>query len=139
MVEYNKINVKLSNLYLSKLTTAVKNNEGTTLRINTKSLNSDDLPHELFLTQTQTTKLRKNIKNNINKTDIKLSKAQIKKIIISGGALGSTLRRLLPKLIRVASPILKNFVPPVGLSLAMSGIDGAVPKKKKKYMEQVQQ
>ena len=30
MVEYNKINVKLSNIQVSKLKTAVKNNEGTT-------------------------------------------------------------------------------------------------------------
>ena len=36
MVDYNKINVKLSNLQLSKLKTAVKNNEGTTLRISRK-------------------------------------------------------------------------------------------------------
>ena len=31
MVEYNKINAKLSNLQLSKLKTAGKSNEGTTL------------------------------------------------------------------------------------------------------------
>ena len=30
MVEYNTINAKLSNLQLSKLKTAIKNNEGTT-------------------------------------------------------------------------------------------------------------
>ena len=51
MVEYDKINAKLSNMQLSKLKTAVKNNEGTTLRINSKNFNSDNLPHELFLTQ----------------------------------------------------------------------------------------
>ena len=32
MIEYNKINIKLSNLQLSKLKNAVKKNEGTTLR-----------------------------------------------------------------------------------------------------------
>ena len=79
MVEYNKINAKLSNLQLTKLKIAVKNNEVRTLKINTKSLNSDDLPHELFLTQKEITKLRNNIENNINKTDIKLSKRRIKK------------------------------------------------------------
>ena len=51
MVEYNKINVKLSNLQLSKLKTAVKNNEGTTLRISSEMFNSDNLHRELFLTQ----------------------------------------------------------------------------------------
>ena len=38
----------MSNLQLSKLKTAVKNNEGTTLRISSKKSNSDDLPHECF-------------------------------------------------------------------------------------------
>ena len=33
MVEYNKINTKLSNLQVSKLKTVVKNNEGTTLAL----------------------------------------------------------------------------------------------------------
>ena len=86
MVEYNKIKIKLSNLQLSKLKTAAKNNEGTTLRISKKNLNKDELPHELFLTQKQTTKLRSNIENNMS-ADIKLSKAKIKKIIMSGSGL----------------------------------------------------
>ena len=56
-------------------------------------------------------------------TDIKLSKAQIKKVIMSGGALGSILGKLLLNLIKVASPILKHVPLPLGLSAAMSGID----------------
>ena len=51
MVEYNKVNVKMSNLQLRKLKTAVKINEGTTLRISNKNFNKQELPHELFLTQ----------------------------------------------------------------------------------------
>ena len=78
MVEYNKINTKLSNLQLSKLKTAVKNNEGTTLRISNKNFNNEESPHELFLATRQITKLRNKIENNIS-TDIKLSKTQIKK------------------------------------------------------------
>ena len=39
MVEYNKINVKLSNLQLNKLKTAVKSNEGTALRVSNKNFN----------------------------------------------------------------------------------------------------
>ena len=97
MVEYNKTNVRLSNQQLSKIKTAVKNNEGTTLRISSKMFNSDNLPHELFLTQRQITKLRNNIENNMS-TDIKFSKPQIKKIIMSGGALGLILGKLLPNL-----------------------------------------
>ena len=58
-------------------------------------------------------------------------------MIMSGGALESVLIRLLPKLIKPATSILKNFVATLGLSAAMSGIDGAIQKKK--YMEQAQQ
>ena len=77
MVEYTKVNVKLTNIQLSKLKKAVKNNDGATLQISIKNFDKDELPHELLLTRRQSTKVR----NAINKsmaTDIKLSKAQIK-------------------------------------------------------------
>ena len=83
MVEYNTVNVKLSNLQFNKLRSAVKNKQGTTLRIGARMFNGNNLPHELFSTQRQITKLRNNIENNMS-TDIKLSKAQISKIIQSG-------------------------------------------------------
>ena len=78
MVEYTKLNVKLTNLQLSKFKKAVKNNDGATLRIIIKNFNKDERPHELLLTTRQSTKLRNAINNNLA-TDIKLSKAQIKK------------------------------------------------------------
>ena len=74
MNKYNTINVKLSNSQLNNLKGAVKNNEGTTLRMNARMFNGNHLPHELLLTTRQTTKLRNAIKNNMS-TDIKLSKA----------------------------------------------------------------
>ena len=74
MIEYNKVNVNLSNLQLSKLKTAVENNEGINLRVSSKMFNSNDLSHDLFLTQRQTTKLRNDIENNMS-SDIKLDKA----------------------------------------------------------------
>ena len=86
MVEYTKVNVKLTNLQLSKLEKAFKNNDSTTLRIGIKNLNKEDFPHELLLTTRQNTKLRNAINNNLA-TDIKFSKAQIKKILQSGGFL----------------------------------------------------
>ena len=64
MVEYTKLNVKLTNFQLSKLKKAVKNNDGVTLRIGFKAFkqikhfNKEDLPHELLLTTRQNTKLR---------------------------------------------------------------------------------
>ena len=83
MVEYNTVNAKRSNSQLNKLKSAVKNKPGTTLRMSVRMFNGNNLPHELLLTTRQTTKLRNAIKNNMS-TDIKLSKAQISKIIQSG-------------------------------------------------------
>ena len=64
MVEYSKINCKLTNVQLSKVKKAVKSNEGTTLRLGIKNFNKDELPHELLLTTRKNTKLRNAINNN---------------------------------------------------------------------------
>ena len=77
MVEYNKINTKLSNQLVKKLKSAAKSNEGVTLRMGAKIFNRQDLPHKLFLTR-HATKIRNAIENNMS-VDIKLSKAQLKK------------------------------------------------------------
>ena len=79
MVEYSKINYKLTNVQLNKLKKAVKSNEGVTLRLGIKNFDKYELPHELLLTTRQNTKLCNAINNNLA-TDIKLSKAQIKKL-----------------------------------------------------------
>ena len=79
MVEYSKINCKLTNVQLNKFKKAVKSNEGVTLRLGIKIFNKDELPHVLLLTTRQNNKLRNAINNNLA-TDIKLSKTQIKKI-----------------------------------------------------------
>ena len=50
MVEYTKVNVKLSNSPIKKLKDAVKNNTGTTLWKSLKMFNGNNLPHELLLT-----------------------------------------------------------------------------------------
>ena len=80
MVEYSKINVKLSDTQLKKLKTAVKDNTRTTLRMSLKMVNGNDMPYELLLTTRQKTKLRNAFNNNIS-TDLKVSKAQMSKII----------------------------------------------------------
>ena len=59
MVEYSKVNVKLSNTQLKNLKDAVKNTTGTTLRINLKMLDGNDLPHELLLMTKQKNKAKK--------------------------------------------------------------------------------
>ena len=128
MVEYNKINCKLTNVQLNKLKKAVKSNEGAALRLGIKNFNKDELPHELLLTTRQNTKLRNAINNNLA-TDIKLSKAQIKKLIQSGGFLGKLLSKLAGPLMKVAMPLAKNVLAPLGLTAAMSAIDGSIQKK----------
>ena len=128
MVEYSKINCKLTNVQLNKLKKAVKSNEGTTFILGIKNFNKDELPHELLLTTRQNTKLRNAINNN-SAIDIKLSKAQIKKLIQSAGFLGKLLSKLVGPLMRVALPLAKNVLAPLGLTAAMSAIDGSIQKK----------
>ena len=128
MVEYSKINCKLANVQLNKLKKVVKSNEGTTLRLGIKNFNKDELPHELLLTTRQNTKLRNAINNNLA-TDIKLSKAQIKKLIQPGGFLGKLLSKLAGPLMKVALPLAKNVLVSLSLSAAMSAIDGSIQKK----------
>ena len=128
MVEYSEINCKLTNVPLNKLKKAAKSNEGATLRLGIKNFNKNEHPHELLLTTRQNTKLRNAINNNLT-TDIKLSKAQIKKLIQSGGFLGKLLSKLASPLMKVALPLAKNVLAALGLTAAMSSIDGSIQKK----------
>ena len=74
------MNVKLADIQLKKLKADVKNKTATTLRMTLKMLEGNDLPHQLLLTTRQKTKLRNAFSNNMS-TNLKLSKAQISKII----------------------------------------------------------
>ena len=58
MANYQEARVKLTNTKLNKLKSAAKNNAGTILRLTKKSFEDEELPHELFLTTRQTTKIR---------------------------------------------------------------------------------
>ena len=58
-----------------------------------KNFQDEELPHELFITTKQTTKIRNVFANNMS-TNIKLIKAQIPKVIQSGGSFGSWLANL---------------------------------------------
>ena len=128
MVDYTKVNVKLTNLQLSKLRKAVKNNDGATLQISIKILNKDELPHQLLLTARQSTKLRNAINNNLA-TEIKFSKAELKKLIQSGGFLCKLLSKLAGPLMKIVMPLAKNVLAPLGLTAAMSVIDGSIQRK----------
>ena len=98
------------------------------MRISLKMLNGNNLPHELLLMTRQKTKLRNAFNNNMS-TDIKLSKAQISKIIQSGGFLGSLLSKLAGPLMKVAIPLAKNILAPLGITAAASAIDAGIQKK----------
>ena len=128
MVEYSEINCKLTNVQLNKFKKVVKSNEGATLRIGIKNFNKDEHPHKLLLTTRQNTKLCNAVNNNLT-TDMKFSKAQIKKLIQSVGFLGKLLSKLAGPLMKVALPLTKNVLPPLGLAAAMSAIDGGIQKK----------
>ena len=126
MVEHSKVNVKLSDRQLKKLKTAVKNKTGITLRMSLKMLNGNDLPHGLLLIR-QKTKLRNAFNNNMS-TDLTLSKAQIFKIIQSGGFLASLLSKLAGPLMKVAIPLAKNILTPLGITAAAAAIDAGIQK-----------
>ena len=87
----------------------------------------NNMPHELLLTTRQKTKLRNALNNNIS-TDLKLSKAQIFKIIQFGRFLGS-LSKLAGTLMKVAIPLAKNVLAPLGITAAASAIDAGIKKK----------
>ena len=108
MVEYSKVNVKLSDTQLKKLKTAVKDKTETTLRMSLKMFNGNDLPQELLVTTRQKTKLRNAFSNN-ESTDLQISKAEISKIIQSRGFLG----RLLGPLLKTGLPLIKNVIKPL--------------------------
>ena len=127
MAEYNTVNVTLLNSQLNKLKSAIKNKQGTTLRMNARMFNGNNLPHELLLTTRQTTKLRNAIEDNMS-TDKKLSKAQLSKIIQSGEFLG----KILGPIVKTRLPLLKSVIKPLvllGLTAASSVIDAGVQKK----------
>ena len=90
--------------------------------------NGNNFPHELLLITRQKTKLRNAFTNNMS-TDLKLSKTQISEIIQSGGFLGSLLSKLAGPLMKIAIPLAKNVLAPLGITAAASAIDVGIQKK----------
>ena len=85
-----------------------------------------------MLTTRQKTKLR-NAFNNNTSTDLKLSRAQISKIIQSGGFLSRLLGPLLKTGLRliktVIKPLAKSALIPLGLTAVASAADPGIHKK----------
>ena len=94
--------------------------------------NGNNLPHELLLTTRQKTKVRNAFNNNMS-TDLKLSKAQINKIIQSRGflnkLLGPLLKTGLPLIKNVIKPLAKSVLIPLVSTAAASAADIGIHKK----------
>ena len=91
-----------------------------------------NFPHELLLTNRQIANLRKAFANHLS-TDIKFSKAQLSKMIQSGGFLGKLLGPLLktglPLMKSVIKPLGKSVLIPLGLTAEASAADAGIHKK----------
>ena len=80
MIEYSKVSVRFTDTQLKKQKNSVKNNTRKSLIKSLKMFDGNDLPHELLLTSRQKIKLKTAFNSNIS-SDLKLSRAQISKII----------------------------------------------------------
>ena len=85
--------------------------------------NGNDVPHELLLETRQKTRPRNAFNNNIS-THLNFSKAQISKIVQSGEFLGF----LVGPLMKVAIPLAKHVLAPLGITAAASAIGVGIQK-----------
>ena len=111
MVKYNKVNVKLWDSQLNQLKAG------------------NNLMEIVYLMTTrQRMKLRNAFENNMP-INIKLSRAQISQIIQSGRFLGSFFSKIAGPLMKLAVPLAKNNLGPLGITAAASAIDAGIQKK----------
>ena len=111
MVKYNKVNVKLWDTQLNQLKAG------------------NNLMEIVYLMTTrQRMKLRNAFENNMP-INIKLSRAQISQIIQSGRFLGSLFSRIAGPLMKLAVPLAKNNLDPLGITAAASAINAGIQKK----------
>ena len=134
MIQYNSLNVKLSNSQLNKLKSAIKNETVVALRLSSNMIgdNETNFPHKLLLTNRQVANLRKAFANYLS-TDIKLSKTQISKMIQSGRFLGRLpgplLKKGLPLVKNVIKTLAKSILIPLGSTAASSAAYAGIHKK----------
>ena len=104
MIQYNSLNVKLSNSQFNKLKSGIKNETEVVLRLSSNMIgnNETNFPHKLLLTDRQVSSLHKSFASH-SSADIKLSKTQLSKIIQSGGFFS----RLLGPLLKTGLPLIK--------------------------------
>ena len=136
MTQYKSLNVKFSSSQLSKLKSAIKNENDVVLRLSSNMVGSSNdntnFPHELLLTNRQVANIRKAFAKNTS-IDIKLSKTQLSKMIQSGRFLGRLLGPLLKTGLRlmksVIKPLAKSVLIPLGLTAAALVADAGINKE----------
>ena len=106
MTTYHPHGVKLSEGQKKKLAEAYKDNAAITIRLSNDELQGGD---QLMLTNTKIARLMKAKKLGTG-SDIKMSKSQIRKVVVHGGSLWSSLfslgTKLLPYATKTASTVL---------------------------------
>ena len=135
MTQHNRVNVKLSISQFNKLTSAIKNENDVVIRSFLNMIgdsNDKGNSHELLLTNRQVSSIRKAFANN-SSVDIKFSKAQLSKMIQSGGFLGKLLGPLLktglPLTKSVITPLAKSVLIPLGIIAEAAAADSGIHKK----------
>ena len=130
MSNYHPHGVKLSAGQKQKLAKAYKQNSAITIRLSNDELSGSD---QLMLTNRQIAKLKK-AKRLGNGSDIKISKTQIRKAVIEGGSLWSSLLSLGTKLLPYATTAVSKAVPALATgalsALGSLGIDKIFGKQK---------
>ena len=137
MTQYSSLNVKLLNLQLNKLKSAIKNETEVILRLSPNMIgdSSDEtnIPHKLLLTNRQILIIRKAFSNN-SWANIIFSKTELSKMIQSSGFLGKLLGPLLktrlPLITSVIKPLTKSLLIPLGLTAAASAAEAGIHTKK---------
>ena len=82
MIQYNNLNLKLSNSQINKSKLAIRNETEAVLRLSSNMIgdNETNFSHQLLLTNRQVTNICKAFANN-SSIDIKLSKIQLSKMM----------------------------------------------------------
>ena len=119
MIQYNILNVKLSNSQLNKSKSRIKNGAEVTLKISSNvvgdSNDENTFLHKLLLTNTQVSKLGKVFANG-SSANIKLSKTQLHKI----GQTGGFLSRPLGPMLKTGLPLIGNILKPLAKSVLIT-------------------
>ena len=136
MTHYNVLKAKLPNSQLDKLKLRIKNWSNFEAFIKCCFIKCDSKDennfHKFLLTNTQVSRLYKAFSNN-SWANINLSKTHFDKIGQSGGFLGTLLGPLqktgFPLVKDLVKPIAKNFLIPLGLTVAALATDAGIHKK----------